>query len=84
MAQLSLYIDDITAEKLSIAAKEKNCSISKYVSTIILDRLSDDASKEDSKMELLRSLRGSIDDTTFSPSEDFQLVAESNRRYDLL
>ena len=84
MAQISLYIEDSVAERLGIAAKLQNCSISKYVSTLILDRLSSDADEEVAKIELLRELRGSIDDPTFCPPPDLPMVAEQNRRYDLI
>jgi hypothetical protein len=84
MAQISLYIEDSVAERLSIAAKLQNCSISKYVSSLILDRLSCEAAEEKAKIELLRGLRGAIDDPTFCPPADLPMVAEPNRRYDLL
>ena len=84
MAQISLYIDDSVVERLSIAAKLQNCSISKYVSALILERLSCDAEGESAKIELLRELRGSIEDPTFCPPADLPMVAEQNRRYDLI
>ena len=84
MAQISLYVEDSIAERLSVAARMQNCSISKYVSSLILDRLLCDASEEKAKMELLRDLRGSIDDPTFCQPTDLPMVAEPSRRYDLL
>lgn len=84
MAQISLYIEDSVAKRLSIAAKLQNCSTSKYVSSLILDRLSCDAAAEKAKMELLHNLRGSIDDPTFCLPEDLPMAAESSRRYDLI
>ena len=82
MSQISLYIDDSLADRLSIAAKLHNCSISKYVSSLIVDRFSEEAADEKVKVELLRGLRGSIDDPTFCPPADLPMVAEQTRRYD--
>ena len=84
MAQISLYIEDSIAEKLVTAAKMQNCSISKFVSALVIDRLSEEAVEERRKIEILRSLRGAIDDPTFCPPVGIPMVSEKNRRYDLL
>lgn len=84
VAQISLYIDDSLAEKLSIAASMQNCSLSKYVAALVTSRLSEEEEKEKRTLMALRELRGSIDDPTFSKPVDLLLVADANRRYDLL
>ena len=84
MAQISLYVEDSVADRLFIAAKQQNCSVSKYVSLLIHDRLSEDAENESKRVKLLRELRGSITDPTFCPPADLPFVAEATRRYDLI
>jgi hypothetical protein len=40
MTQISLYIEDAVASKLDAAARRSKCSVSKYVETIVSERLS--------------------------------------------
>ena len=37
MAQLSLYVDDASMERLRLRAKASGCSLSKYVGTLLAD-----------------------------------------------
>ena len=84
MAQISLYIEDSIAEKLAVTAKELNCSISKFVATIINERLSDEDAEEKRKKKILKKLRGAITDPTFAEPPDIPWEAESHRIIDLL
>ena len=84
MAQISLYIEDAIAEKLNIAAKSRNCSVSKFVAAIVSERLSEEDAENERKMQILRELRGSIDDPTFVEPPDIPLDTEIQRRYDLI
>jgi len=84
VAQISLYVDDKTAERLSVAAKAQNSSVSKFVAAIISERLSLEETENERKLSILRGLRGSIDDPTFSDAPDIPCVAEESRRYDLI
>jgi len=84
MAQISLYIEDSIAERLNAAAKIRNCSISKYVVSILNERLNEEDADEMRKKRILRELRGSIKDTTFVEPPDIPMESEIQRRYDLL
>jgi len=84
MAQISLYIDDITAARLNAVAKARRMSVSKYVATIINGSLSSEDAEETRKKQLLCELRGSLDDATFTEPPELPMVAESIRRYDLI
>ena len=84
MAQISLYVDDSMAERLNVAAKACGCSVSKYVATLVDERLSEEDCNEARKKLLLRELRGSINDQSFLAPSDILMVAESERRYDLI
>lgn len=84
MAQISLYIEDSMAEKLITAAKARNCSVSKYVAAIVSERLSEEKAEIGRKIQLLRELKGSINDPTFIEPPDAPWETESRRRYDLI
>jgi len=84
MAQISLYVDDITAARLSAAAKARRMSVSKYVATIISGSLSNEDAEEIRKKQLLGELCGAIDDPTCAEPPELPMVAESVRRYDLV
>jgi len=84
MGQISLYVDDAVISRLNAAAHSKNCSISKYVATIVSERLLEDAAEELRKRELLRKLRGSIKAPSFVEPQDIPWEADVPRRYDLL
>jgi hypothetical protein len=84
MAQISLYIDDLTAEKLGVAAKARNCSISKYVASLVSERLSEEDADDARKKQLLRELRGAIKDPSFAEPSEISWEANIPRRFDLL
>jgi Uma2 family endonuclease len=70
MAQISLYVDDPTANRLNATARARNCSISKYVAGIISAQFSEEDADEARKKQLLKELRGAIHDPSFvEPSE---------------
>jgi len=60
MAQISLYIEDHMIDKLQLAAKEQNCSISKFVAAIIKEQLIGENAEESRKKQVLRELRGAL------------------------
>jgi hypothetical protein len=84
MAQISLYIDDAMLNMLHTAAQSKNCSLSKYVASIISERLLDDNEDEMRKKELLRRLHGAANDHTLAEPLDIPWEMEINRRFDLI
>ena len=84
MAQISLYIEDATAEKLNTAAKARNCSISKYVASIVNERLFEEEADEMRKKQILRQLRGALNDAAFAEPPDIPLEAEIRRNFDLI
>jgi len=59
MAQLSLYIDEITLKKIELAAKIENISVSKFVTRRMNETL------KDSWPDKYANLFGSITDETF-------------------
>ena len=82
MAQISLYIDDSLAARLNIAAKKSNCSVSKYVSSIIIENLTN--SEEHSKNQQLKKLRGALSDPAFEIPNEIPWEVEIPRRFDML
>ena len=84
MAQLSLYIEDAIAEKLNAAAKARSCSVSKYVASIVNERLFEEEADEMRKKQILRELRGALNDAAFTEPPEIPLEAEIQRRFDLL
>ena len=84
MAQISLYINDSMAGKLSSAAKTHNCSVSKYVAAIITENLSKDESEEIRKKQVLKQLCGALDDQDFAIPSDIPRDDEITRRFDLI
>jgi len=84
MAQISLYVEDAVAKRLSSIARSRNLSVSKYVAGVIKESLNNDDTEEISKKQLLQSLLGAIDDPTFVEPPDIPMVAEGVRRYDLI
>ena len=84
MGQISLYVDDAVISRLNAAARSKNCSISKYVSTIVSKQLLEDDAEEIQKKELLRKLRGAVKDPSFVEPRNISWKADIPRRYDLL
>ncbi|MCL1919239.1 MAG: hypothetical protein FWG14_13265 [Peptococcaceae bacterium] len=82
MAQISLYIEDSMVEKLNAAAKVYNCSISKYVASLIQERLNLEEEEEMRKKQVLRELRGALHDVAEPPEIPWE--GEIRRRFDLL
>jgi hypothetical protein len=72
------------AERLHLASKAHNCSVSKFVATLIDERLSGEDKENKRKLQMLRELRGSIDDPTFIEPPDILVETELSRRYDLI
>jgi hypothetical protein len=70
------------AARLNTAAKERKCSVSKYVVSLITDSLSD--SEEHSKKQRLQQLRGALDDPSFEIPNEISWDDEITRRFDLL
>jgi len=66
MAQISLYIEDSVIARLSAAAKERNCSISKYVAFLIGEQLSKEDQDAAKRKQILMGLCGSIGDESFA------------------
>jgi len=84
MAQISLYVNEMMAKKLQIAAASQGCSISKYVADIIYQHFSEDDSEEIRKKQLLHKLCGAIDDPTFVEPPEIPWSADTPRRFELL
>ena len=84
MAQISLYIDDATATRLNTVAKSRSMSVSKYVATLISGSLSNEDVEEARKKQLLMELRGAIADLAIVEPPEISMVAENQRRYDML
>lgn len=84
MAQISLYIDDSIAVMLNAAAKTRNCSVSKYVAELIAERLSEEETCEKHKKQLLKQLRGALNDPTFTIPPEIPWESEIGWRYDLI
>jgi predicted transcriptional regulator len=84
MAQLSLYISDDLARKLSEGAKARECSVSKYVVSMISDRLSGlEAENERKKRILLELWNNAEPDPTFVEPDEIPPEYEIPRRWDL-
>ena len=84
MAQISLYIEDALAERLAGAAKTCNCSVSKYVTSIISESLSKDESEEINKKQILKKLCGALNDPAFPIPSEIPWKNEIPRSFDLL
>ena len=84
MAQISLYIDDSMVEKLNTAAKANNCSISKYVVSIVNERLFEEEADEIRKKQILKELRGALGDEALAEPPEIPWEAEMQRGFDLL
>jgi hypothetical protein len=84
LAQISLYIDDSIVGQLHAAAKSRNCSVSKYVAELIVEQLSEDETEEMRKKQLLKQLRGALDESDFTIPAEISREHEIERRYDLI
>lgn len=84
MAQISLYIEDDMVEKLTLAAKVRNCSVSKFVSALINEQLVEEDAVEKRKQHILCELKGSIDDPTFVEPPDISWETEVSRKCELI
>ena len=82
MAQISLYVEDSLAVRLTSAAKSQNCSVSKYVVSLITSSLTD--TEEHSKKLRLEQLRGALDDPAFESPTEISWSHEIPRRFDML
>jgi hypothetical protein len=72
------------AEKLNAIAKARNCSISKYVASIVNERLFEEEADEMRKKQILRELRGALKDTSFTEPPEIPWETEVQRRFDLI
>jgi len=84
MAQISLYIDDSMVSRLNAAARNRNCSVSKYVAELISEQLSGEDTKEARKKQILKQLCGALDDPTFTIPDEISWEDEFTRRFDLI
>ena len=79
MAQISLYVDETLADELSIAAKVKGSSVSKYVAQILRQHFDDQNVRNQAAWDFIRWLSENPNpDPTFveppdPPPEDFSL-----------
>lgn len=73
MAQISLYFDDKTAEKLKHTAKLNGVSISKWVRTTVEESL------EKKWPQNFFELFGSIQDDSFKAADQLSFSDDSNR-----
>ena len=84
MAQISLYVEDSMASRLTAAAKSCNCSVSKYVAGLISSYLSENDSKEILKKQILNQLCGALNDPTFTVPSEISWENEIPRNFDLI
>ena len=84
MAQISIYIDNALAPRLNAAAKAQKSSISKYVASVVSERLSAEDAEEVRKKQLLEELQGALDDPTFVEPPEVPWEYEIPRRFDLI
>lgn len=81
MAQISLYVDDSTASKLALMAKENDSSVSKYVASLISRDLSRGENEEIRKKQVLKELCGALDDPEFTVPKEIPWRNEIKRNY---
>lgn len=73
MAQVSLYVDDATLQKIKISAQKQNLTLSKWVLAVIKKNISPSYPPE------FENLFGSISDETFKRPEQADFSADSKR-----
>lgn len=73
MAQVSLYVDDATLQKIKISAQKQNLTLSKWVLAVIKKNISPSYPPE------FENLFGSISDETFKRPEQMDFSADSKR-----
>jgi hypothetical protein len=73
MPQLSLYIDEKTLKKITLAAKIEKLSLSKFV----VKKLNE--SMHDSWPDNFDKIFGSISDETFRPADDMKFENDVSR-----
>ncbi len=73
MPQISLYVDELTLQKIEHAAQAENLSISKWVSSKIRQHMDPNFSKE------FKSLFGAIQDDSFVEPREIDLSSDSKR-----
>jgi hypothetical protein len=84
MAQISVYVEDSMIERIHKAAKAVNCSVSKYVYSAVSDKLTAEETERARKQQLVRDLRGALNDPSFAEPSDISWDTEIPRRYDLI
>ena len=83
MAQISVHLQDSMADRLIAVAKAQNHSVSKYVVSIISEKLLED-DDEEKKRQILRGLRGAIKEEIQIGSPESSIESDVPRRFDLL
>ena len=79
MPQLSLYLDDVKIEKLTVAAKESGRSISRYVSQIVDEHFFTKERSSEAARLVLRELWDTAEpDNAFD--EPAEISLERNRK----
>lgn len=82
MAQISVHLQDSMADRLIAVAKSHNYSVSKYVVSILSEKLYEEDEDEERKRQILRDLCGAIkEEIRIEPLESSLDVP---RRFDLL
>ena len=84
MAQISLYVDEATITRLNEVARINNCSISRYVGTLIEHHFSEVDEEEQRKKKLLNQLWGALKDPTFIEPPEIPWSYEIPRKLNLL
>jgi len=84
MAQISLYMDNSMINRLSAAAQTNNCSISKYVASLVAEKLANYDNEEMQKKQVLERLCGALDDETFALPPELAYENEIIRKYNLI
>ncbi|MCL2219343.1 MAG: DUF2281 domain-containing protein [Chitinispirillia bacterium] len=60
MTQISLYIEDTVANKLSDAARLMNCYISKYAASLVSERLAETPAAKKPRSAMRGCLKGKV------------------------
>jgi hypothetical protein len=72
------------ADRLIAAAKTHNYSVSKYVVSIISEKLCEEDEPEDEKKQILRGLCGALKEEIQIEPPDIPVEFDAPRRFDLL
>jgi len=84
MPQISLYVQDSLAKKLAATAKMHNCSVSKYVASVLSARLCDAEDSEEGKRAGYRRLAGALKGDPLEEPDEIPWEVGAARRFDLL